>query len=223
MHRSLKHVTSVKITMVTVKIRSWEFLCAFFFPSCSHGSLENLLSPRLSTQSYYLPQHPQSPPSKPLQAADTSVKPREMFPTAHRTLTQSSKWRLPFCSKSSNWMVQLATKSSYPMGASWKTAISIFLPLLTSVTNSSFQAGLLVFCLVEVCPILESSTLRAMYGSSRKVWGLGPTACLSDQGVGFRFTASQILIFRTPLKTTMVRWLHFFSLGFSTLWSEQGA
>lgn len=56
-------------------------------------------------------------------------------------LTQKSCCSVSRWAKSSNGIVQLATKSSGGMAASWKTVNPIFFALVTSWINVSFQHG----------------------------------------------------------------------------------
>lgn len=65
-----------------------------------------------------------------------------------KQLTQKSCCSFSRCAKSSKAIVQLATKSSGGMAASWNTVKPIFFALVTSWVNVSFHVGSNVFALV---------------------------------------------------------------------------
>lgn len=79
-------------------------------------------------------------------------------------LTQKSCCSLSRCAKSSNGIVQLATKSSGGMAASWNTVKPIFFALFTSWMKISFQHGSNVFPLVVERSGEKKNTNQNEYG-----------------------------------------------------------
>lgn len=74
--------------------------------------------------------------------------------------TQKSCCSLLRCARSSNGIVQLATKSSGGIAASWNTVNPIFFALVTSCMKYSFQLGSNVFGLVVERSVTISEALN---------------------------------------------------------------
>ena len=98
-------------------------------------------------------------------------------------------------------MLQLATKSSGGMAASWNTVSPRLVPDCTSEVKLSFQIGLNVFCFVVVLCTCTSSTSIKTYGSMvlSTSFPARPTLCLRWKSVGFKSTASHNFTFKVPL------------------------
>lgn len=84
--------------------------------------------------------------------------------------TQKSCCSLLRCAKSSNGIVQLATKSSGGIAASWNTVNPIFFALVTSCMKYSFQLGSNVFGLVVERSVTISEPLNKHVKISEAKW-----------------------------------------------------
>lgn len=105
-------------------------------------------------------------------------------------------------SRSSNVILQLATKSSGGMAASWKTVNSKHWALWTSDEKYSFHIGLKFRCLVVLRSIWISSTSIDTYGSNDL--DITFTPCRVEHSVGRKSDASITVNLIVPVKPGMV-------------------